>query len=103
MDAISKEDFDYHDHIFNLVKNVTIQNTYQIVLSNHLVSKNQKLILSYNISTWLISYLRNLFQYIYWFLQTNFNYPQYLLERKYKTVKVFQMIQKLLISLYIKN
>lgn len=40
IEAISKEEFDYHDHIFNLVKNVTIQNTYQIILSNHLIKKN---------------------------------------------------------------
>ena len=33
-DAISKEEFDYHDHLYNLTKNVTIQNTYMIVLSS---------------------------------------------------------------------
>tara|TARA_B110000908_G_C10265933_1_gene463922 strand:- start:579 stop:1730 length:1152 start_codon:yes stop_codon:yes gene_type:complete len=32
--AVSKENFNYHDYIFNLVKNVTIQNTYLIILSN---------------------------------------------------------------------
>ena len=35
IEAISKENFDYHDYIFNLVKNVTIQNTYLIILSNN--------------------------------------------------------------------
>lgn len=34
IDAISKENFDYHDYIYNLTKNVTIQNTYMIILSN---------------------------------------------------------------------
>lgn len=33
-DAISKEEFDYHDHLYNLTKNVTIQNTYMIILSS---------------------------------------------------------------------
>lgn len=45
---------------------------------------------------WLISYLRNLFQYIYWFLQTNFNYPQYLLENKYRGVKIFSNDSKII-------
>lgn len=34
IEPIDKKNFDYHDYIFNLVKNVTIQNTYVIILSN---------------------------------------------------------------------
>ena len=34
IDAIDKKEFDYHDHFFNLTKNVTIQNTYLIILRN---------------------------------------------------------------------
>ena len=34
IEPINKKNFDYHDYIFNLVKNVTIQNTYIIILSN---------------------------------------------------------------------